>query len=124
MGAVHGVHMKYAIASGLSLYGAHYSASGDDASSSYEVTTLALLWLYSAAIHALITTLFILRCGEWILGKRSDGTVPLWSYAVFAPFHAPTWLYTWLHTLHSERHGVPVASEVAYPASERGHLDW
>ena len=77
MGAVHGVHLKYAAMSAMSLAGA-WRVSGDDEPSLAERVAVTLL-LYSAAVHALITSLFLLRRGEWILGKDADrGTVPLW----------------------------------------------
>ena len=39
--------------------------------------------------------------------------VPLWSLLLWAPFHAPTWLYTAVHTWLGKLHGIPVANEVA-----------
>jgi len=119
MGAVHGVHLKYVAASALCATASnHYSHRAvDDAGQavyfSFEAIAMLLL-LYSAIVHAVISALFIARRGEWILGKRpTTGEVPLWSYIIYAPFHLPTWLYTYLHTEHSKRNGVPVASEVA-----------
>lgn len=110
MGAVHGVHMKYAAMSALSATGAvTYHREPWDAASNATIAVVLLLW-YAAVTHFVITCLFVLRRGEWVIGKRtSDGTLPLWSAVVWAAFHAPTWLYTRLHTALTD---VPVASEV------------
>ena len=113
MGAVHGVHLKYAAMSAMAATAAVSWQNRTDASmatpSLFDSAVLYFLW-YCAALHALITGLFISRTGEWIIGKRpSTGVVPLWSFVVFAPFHFPTWLYTLVHHQLSE---VPVASEV------------
>ena len=109
MGAVHGVHLKYAamsLASGASAL--YYQEPWEDHPHTH-TCVIAFLW-YAAAVHALITSLFISRQGEWIIGKRAtDGTLPVWSLLVWFAFHAPTWLYTWVHTKLS---AVPVASEV------------
>ena len=111
LGAVHGVHLKYAFMSTLCLGGAYRQYAVD--ASIIEWTIFALL-MYSSALHALITSLFVLRRGEWILGKDCNtGVVPRWSLILFFAFHLPTYLYTWVHTEHSKRNGVPVASEVA-----------
>jgi hypothetical protein len=116
MGAVHGVHLKYAAMSALAATAAITWSRSSDATAEAESTSavhsimLAYLW-YCSALHALITALFLLRRGEWILGKRhTSGIVPLWSYMVYAPFHLPTWLYTLVHHAVSN---IPVASEVA-----------
>ena len=107
MGAVHGVHMKYVALSFTCATGA-YRSSGDEASA-----IAFYLLCYAAAVHALISALFLLRRGVWILGKDAiTGRVPLWSLVLFSAFHVPTWLYTYVHTLISKREGVPVASEV------------
>ncbi|EOD40683.1 hypothetical protein EMIHUDRAFT_454156 [Emiliania huxleyi CCMP1516] len=75
---------------------------------------LRSLLVYSAATHGLFAGLFVARVGMGILGKqRAAGVVPWWSYLVWAPFHSFTYLYTYFHTLHSEAHGTPVATEVA-----------
>ena len=123
MGAVHGVHLKYAAMSAMCTTGAVYHGREPDSTH----LVLGLLW-YAALVHALITALFVLRRGEWVLGKRQDGTVPYWSLVVWAAFHAPTWLYTYVHTAASK---VPVASEV-HPgwwiggryANRLGHGKW
>jgi len=109
-GAVHGVHLKYAAMSTMCMAGA-YRQYVDEATL-IEWAVVAIL-VYSSAVHALITSLFLLRRGEWIMGKDEvRGTVPLWSFLIFFAFHLPTWLYTWVHTEHSKHRGVPVASEV------------
>lgn len=123
MGAVHGVHLKYAAASALCAYCARgatrraYEESPPPSVYDWPPTPAlawaAFLW-HAAAVHALITALFLLRRGQWLIGKRPDGRVPLWSHVVWAAFHAPTWLYTAVHTEIGVRlEGVPVASEVA-----------
>lgn len=86
---------------------------------------------YSALLNGTIAVLFKLRRGTALLGKdRERGTIPWWSYALFFPFHGPTYAYTHFHTLHgtmrppyaageegagtkeADRVTVPVASEV------------
>lgn len=87
------------------------------------IPTLALG--YSSVINGTIAVLFKLEWGMFLLGKdKKSGKIPLWSYAVFFPFHFPNQLYTYLHTIHgtqkiqlkdSEKlivEHVPVASEV------------
>ena len=58
--------------------------------------------------------------------NKSNGKIPPWSYALFFPFHIPTFLYTHIHTKYSKHKVkdsasgkmqyeiVPVATEV-YP---------
>lgn len=88
---------------------------------------------YSTLLNGTIAVLFKLRRGMSLIGKdRQKGTIPMWSYALFFPFHIPTYAYTWIHTklgrmkVHSKDHEddaktkdkkmasvpVPVASEV------------
>ncbi len=124
MGAVHGVHLKYAAMSAASALGAYRLTGPNEAEHlqglmsgalpprehAYGVALVVLL-LWAAFVHALITSLFLLRRGQWVIGKREDGVVPLWSLALWSAFHFPTWLYTWVHT---ELSPLPVASEV-YP---------
>lgn len=109
MGAVHGVHLKYVAASAV-CFSVAYHVGDDDA----RLVPWRALLLYSALTHALFGLLFVMRWGMPVLGKSPvTGRVPWWSYVVWWPFHGLTWLYTYLHTLESERRGVPVASEVA-----------
>ena len=114
MGAVHGVHLKYVAMSVACGTGAW--CMGDVVAPVGGVPPALLrcmLW-YSMAVHLLIASLFIWRRGEWIIGKSPlTGQVPLWSLIVWAPFHAPTWLYTAVHTWIGKQNGVPVANEVA-----------
>lgn len=119
MGAVHGVHLKYAAMSAMCgtcawrSHGAGLPDDAVDAEPTLRASALTAALYYSALVHFVITVLFVSRAGEFVIGKdHSTGKVPLWSYAVWWPFHLPTWLYTFVHTWHSERHGVPVASEV------------
>lgn len=47
----------------------------------------------------MIAILFKTERGMSIIGKDPvKGTIPLWSYVVFWPFHLPTKLYTHIHT--------------------------
>jgi len=109
MGAVHGVHLKYAAMSAMCTTGAvFHGVDPTTAESNFMAAVIGMLW-YAAVVHAVITALFLLRRGEWLIGKRADGTLPLWSLVVWAAFHAPTWLYTRVHTMMSS---VPVATEV------------
>ena len=109
MGAVHGVHLKYAAMSAMSVAGAVY-ISEPWTEMPYTWATSVVLLIYSAVVHALITSLFLLQVGEFLLGKRPrDGQLPMWSFVVWSAFHLPTYLYTYIHTAMSD---VPVASEV------------
>mmetsp|Transcript_32801 Transcript_32801/g.104504 ORF Transcript_32801/g.104504 Transcript_32801/m.104504 type:complete len:255 (+) Transcript_32801:89-853(+) len=109
MGAVHGVHLKYVAASALCSVCAYHAGPDGE-----RIMPLRSLLVYSAATHGLFAGLFVARVGMGILGKqRAAGVVPWWSYLVWAPFHSFTYLYTYFHTLHSEAHGTPVATEVA-----------
>ena len=122
MGAVHGVHLKYAAMSAVCATAAltargrtedsqeHTEEQVHNNVSFVHSLVIGYLW-YSALLHAIITSLFLLRRGEWLIGKRPvTGEVPFWSLVVFAPFHLPTYLYTLVHHRLSS---VPVASEVA-----------
>jgi len=139
MGAVHGVYLKYVGLSALSYVGYSFcvgslgpmeplpSSERILATSSDESRALipilrfgtASLLQYSVILNGTIAVLFKLRRGMSLLGKnRVKGTVPLWSYLLYAPFHIPTYLYTYIHTKRGlqlkdgERVPVPVASEV------------
>lgn len=106
-------------------------------SSSSEPSMMPLLRLgaatvlsYSTLLNGIIAVLFKLRRGMSLIGKdREKGTIPLWSYLLFFPFHAPTYAYTWIHTRYGkmkpyakgadakQKHKmakvtVPVASEI------------
>ena len=113
MGAVHGVHLKYAALSVLSAGGAWTLHPEEAVEAVAPYVVVGLLW-WACAIHALITACFLSRRGMWLLGKsHTTGVVPTWSLMLFSVFHAPTWLYTWVHTKLQKRKGCPVASEVA-----------
>ena len=107
MGTVHGVYLKYVGMSALSYVG--YSLlSGDDDSSSASSTNatnsmLRLMFGYSTVVNGMIAVLFKTERGMAIIGKdKQKGTIPLWSYVVFFPFHLPTILYTHVHTRTSK----------------------
>eukprot|EP00967_Tisochrysis_lutea_P043107 scaffold52055_cov39-Tisochrysis_lutea.AAC.4 len=109
MGAVHGVHLKYVAVSALCAWCAHHIGPDED-----RVAPWRALLVYSALIHGLFAGLFVLQSGMQLLGKSMEtGTLPWWSYLLWWPFHTFSWLYTYMHTIQSERHGIPVASEVA-----------
>lgn len=102
------------------------SASSADASAAFLRAFPSYALGYSALLNAAIAVMFKLRRGMGMLGKCPDtGRIPLWSYALFFPFHFPTYLYTHVHTRvgtykkkspdgvgGTEREIVPVASEV------------
>jgi hypothetical protein len=83
---------------------------------------------YSTVLNGTIAVLFKMRTGMSLIGKdREAGTIPLWSYLLFFPFHIPTYLYTYIHTKYGTMKStasketdakkvtkvtVPVASEV------------
>lgn len=138
MGTVHGVYLKYVGLSALSYAGYSYLLDGDETARMTDQPLLALMstndWLrigsvlyfgYSTLLNGLIALLFKLEVGMGIIGKDPDtGSIPLWSYLLFAPFHGPTLLYTHVHTLHGthtvknkendtvKKEHVPVASLV------------
>lgn len=105
------------------------------ATSSGESSILSLLRVgtatvlgYSTLLNGTIAALFKLRRGMSLIGKdRQKGTIPMWSYILFFPFHIPTYAYTYIHTKggtmkpphpndpesnRDEKVAVPVASEV------------
>ena len=108
MGAVHGCSLKY-IALGALYGGTAFATQIDDQDHSFLTFTL----IYSSFINFLIALLFHLQIGTFLLGKSPQGTIPLWSYIIFLPFHLPTYLYTKIHTELGCYNGIPVASEVA-----------
>ena len=132
MGTVHGVYLKYVGLSALSYAGFSYLArteGGERLSMSQLLghtsrSLLALSLGYSAALNGVIAVLFKLEIGMELLGKnRKTGQIPTWSYIVFFPFHFPSIIYTYIHTLTgthtiTKEDGeqitevVPVASEV------------
>ena len=78
----------------------------------------ALCMGYSTLLNGLIAVLFKLEVGMGMIGKNpKDGSIPLWSYIVFAPFHLPTMLYTHIHTLHGT-YKPPATKEHEKPKSE------
>eukprot|EP00518_Triparma_eleuthera_P005346 CAMPEP_0182456912 /NCGR_PEP_ID=MMETSP1319-20130603/2609_1 /TAXON_ID=172717 /ORGANISM="Bolidomonas pacifica, Strain RCC208" /LENGTH=203 /DNA_ID=CAMNT_0024655261 /DNA_START=105 /DNA_END=712 /DNA_ORIENTATION=+ len=121
MGAVHGVHMKYIGLGAALLLALPYTAVSPSAPPppwlppplSPYFHPLAFLTLYSGLLNLLIGVLFKLRRGCSLLMKDPlTGSIPPLSYLLWFPFHAPTWLYTYLHTALGETHGVNVADEV------------
>ena len=82
MGAVHGVHLKYLAMSATCATGA-WRIGALEAPDHPDHLLLAKIafpcLVYAALTHALITTCFLLRRGEWILGKdEKTGALPLW----------------------------------------------
>ncbi|KAL7541526.1 hypothetical protein ACHAXR_011485 [Thalassiosira sp. AJA248-18] len=121
MGAVHGVYLKYVGLSAISFAGYHLVMGNIGpmeplplltsdrilaTSSGSESSIMPLLRLgtasvlsYSTLLNGTIAVLFKMRKGMSLIGKdRQGGTIPLWSYALFFPFHIPTYAYTWIHT--------------------------
>lgn len=83
------------------------------------VTTLILQTIpacilgYSAILNGIIAILFKLEVGMKYIGKdRTNGQIPLWSKIIYFPFHTPTRLYTYVHSLQDKKKKIPVASEV------------
>lgn len=126
MGAVHGVYLKYVGLSAISFAGYHMmmgnvgpmdplplsstdrlllaTSSGISDGSGGAMMPLLRIGTsyvlgYSALLNGGIAAMFKLRRGMSLIGKdRRRGTIPLWSYALFFPFHIPTYAYTWIHT--------------------------
>jgi len=135
MGAVHGCYLKYV---GVSLTSWALASllhpAPDLARRALDATGDAPPWrlagatalYYSCLVNGLIAVLFKSRRGTGIIGKDSEkGTIPLWSYCIFAPFHLPTMLYTYVHAQQMARKGIPVASEVVpgwWIGGRYGHL--
>jgi rhodanese-related sulfurtransferase len=139
MGTVHGVYLKYVGLSALS-YAGYSMFAGSDTSAGVSSRMMsesgggeskslmrmipALVFGYSTLLNGAIAMLFKMEWGMGILGKdKATGQIPLWSHILFFPFHAPTLLYTHVHTRVSkcqlpDKSGklhyvtVPVASEV------------
>jgi len=122
MGAVHGCSLKYVALGGIYGLSAVTSPFSSPSLEENEIDShphparidfATALLLYSSFINFLIALLFHFQVGTDLLGKTTDGKIPLWSYIIFAPFHIPTIIYTKIHTDYGISHGVPVASEVA-----------
>jgi len=150
MGAVHGVYLKYVGLSLVSYGGYSYLTTAADAGAivgsseaGAEVSSSLLsfagrsIFAYSCFVNGTIAVLFKLRRGMSLIGKnRIRGTIPMWSYIIWAPFHLPTIAYTYLHALKDSnkktngKSKVPVASEVLpgwWVGGRYGHLldkDW
>ena len=103
--------------------GAATAATGESSVSFWRVAVPALVLGYSTILNGAIAVLFKMEIGMHLLGKdRKTGEIPTWSYLLFFPFHLPTRLYTYIHTLvgshtvvkdgKKTRQIVPVASEV------------
>lgn len=116
MGTVQGVYMKY-VALSTASYSALYcfAPADEDAEAIGLLYTAFLAWLaYMTLLNGLIAILFRCERGMDMLAKdASTGRVPLWSYACFAGFHFPTWLYTSVQHMKDKVNGVAVADEVA-----------
>lgn len=145
MGAVHGCYLKYVGLSAISYAGYQLAignvgpmerlsvgdarilaTSGVSGSSSSDLLPLlrmgtASILGYSTILNGTIAILFKMKKGMRLLGKDMEkGTIPLWSYLLFSPFHIPTYAYTYVHTLvgrmkankNKQKEPVPVASEV------------
>lgn len=102
MGAVHGVYLKYVALSGLSYLGYNVVMDGVGllalAKGEYpsDISGLTLgfgfLMAYSTILNGTIAALFKAERGMGLIGKDTKrGTIPLWSYILYAPFHGPTW---------------------------------
>lgn len=116
MGTVHGVYLKYVGISALS-YGGYSMLMGSCGAAIQESESPlrallasndigrifpALSLGYSAVLNGVIAALFKMETGMGMIGKDpTTGSIPLWSYILFAPFHIPTKLYTHIHTLYS-----------------------
>ena len=150
MGAVHGCYLKYVGLSAISYAGyqlvlgnigpmeslsvgdarilATSGAAGGGGSGRGELLSLLRLGTasylgYSTLLNGTIAILFKMKKGMGMLGKDLEqGSIPLWSYLFFSPFHIPTYAYTYVHTLmgkmkdssssQKKKVPVPVASEV------------
>lgn len=147
MGAVHGVYLKYVGMSAISYAGYTYLNDGTNTtdihnllsggrtnflssigetgmiSSLIKLGSISIL-KYSTIINGSIAIMFKLERGMGLIGKdHKRGTIPLWSYILYFPFHLPTILYTYVHTNvlkhtivdeegNKKKELVPVASEV------------
>lgn len=125
MGAVHGVYLKYVGLSAISYVGLQLvignigpmeplplstdrmllATSSDSGSSTTPILRLGMAYIlsYSTLLNGTIAVLFKLRKGMSLIGKdKQKGTIPLWSYALFFPFHIPTYAYTFFHTTYGK----------------------
>jgi hypothetical protein len=60
---------------------------------------LRLVLLYFAVVQVFMAGLFVLRRGEWLLGKDlATGQLPVWSYVLWWPFHLVNLLYVFFMT--------------------------
>ncbi len=112
------------------------TSSGDSESSIMPLLRLgtASMLGYSTILNGAIAVLFKLRKGMSIIGKdRQNGTIPLWSYALFFPFHIPTYAYTYVHTKFGtmkpyahdpEAKPVKKATKVTVPVASEVQPGW
>jgi protein-tyrosine phosphatase len=103
-------------------------------SSSASTTTSILLFQtipacilgYSTLLNGIIAILFKCEIGMKFIGKNQvNGQIPIWSYILFFPFHIPTKIYTYLHSLQDRNKHIPMASEIIpgwYLGGCYGHL--
>lgn len=128
MGAVHGVYLKYVGLSVISYTGYRKVLNGAELSlltlldnesnqdlSSWRLLAAAILG-YSAFVNGIVSALFRLKSGMFLIGKDPvTGKIPLWSYVIYFPFHLPTWFYTAVMKkgiISKLSNPVPVATEV------------
>jgi len=117
MGAVHGVYLKYvvlSVASGLSAVSFRAPTPEGQWLPPLNIHPATMLLWYVCLTNAAFAILFQLKWGMGLLGKNpSTGQIPWWSYALWAGFHLPTAVYTFVHNEVSKLYGIPVASQVA-----------
>lgn len=119
MGAVHGVYLKYVALAAVSYAGYVACQVSEDGSIGQSSSSMAYygqqFFAYSCLVNGAVAVMFKLRRGMSLIGKNGKtGEIPLWSYVLWFPFHAPTVLYTHLHNLKDQKKKPPVppASEV------------
>eukprot|EP00559_Dactyliosolen_fragilissimus_P000628 CAMPEP_0184865568 /NCGR_PEP_ID=MMETSP0580-20130426/18515_1 /TAXON_ID=1118495 /ORGANISM="Dactyliosolen fragilissimus" /LENGTH=291 /DNA_ID=CAMNT_0027364833 /DNA_START=36 /DNA_END=911 /DNA_ORIENTATION=+ len=157
MGAVHGVYLKYVGLSALSLGGYKLSLGINNNTSYSDLYTRFLLndgnatndnndhklqllrmatasiFAYSAILNGTIAILFKLERGMGLIGKNGKrGTIPLWSYILYFPFHLPSILYTHVHTRtgtytkkeHDKNNGKVICTKEAVPVATEVQPGW
>lgn len=133
MGTVHGVYLKYVGLSAISFAGMTLlTREGESVAEMFKESASSLFSVpfsralstrafpvlalgYSTILNGLIAVLFKSEWGMGLIGKDPEtGQIPYWSYFFFFPFHIPTRLYTYIHSVQdaNKTKVVPVASEV------------
>lgn len=108
-----GVYLKYVALGAITGFIAVSTTKSYYAEPTYLGLGVCSVFWYLCVVNSVVAVLFRARKGMELIGKDVyTGQIPTWSYVVWAGFHFPTWLYTYVHHIVGNQHGVPNATEV------------